>query len=234
LARQCNAWLGLARRGEARQGMARQGTAGRGKARQRENGMFITIEIQGVTPLILNRFSDAAAMASTNGDRGSSAGIDRGTPQEIAASKLYIGINGKPMIPSPNLLRSIVDGGSFTKIGKKQVTTARSSMLYSCLAIEAAEIALAHKQPWKVDTRAVRIPSTGGRILAHRPMFDDWSLSFEVELDTTILNAKLLRQVVDDSGKRIGLGDFRPATKGPFGRFVVSRWHEQSLKKLAA
>ena len=131
------------------------------------------------------------------------------------------------MIPSPNLLRSIVDGGSFTKIGKKQITTARSSMLYSCLSIDAAEIPLIHKQPWKVDTRAVRIPSTGGRILAHRPMFDDWSLAFEVDLDTSILNAKLLRQVVDDAGKRVGLGDFRPATKGPFGRFCVVRWQEQ-------
>ena len=195
--------------------------------------MYITIEVSGLTPLICNRFSDEAAMASTNGDRGSSAGIDRGSPQEIAAAKLYVGLNGKPMIPSPNLLRSIVDGGSFTKIGKRQITTARASMLYSCLSIEAAEIALVHKQPWKVDTRAVRIPSTGGRILAHRPMFDDWGLAFEVELDTSILNAKLLRQVVDDAGKRVGLGDFRPATKGPFGRFCVVRWAEQAVKLAA-
>jgi len=152
--------------------------------------MFITIEIQGITPLICNRFTDEAAMASTNGDRGSSAGMDRGTPLEIAASKLYVGADGKPMIPSPNLLRSIVDGGAHTKLGKKQVTTARSSLLYACLSIEAAEVEIINEQPWKVDTRPVRIPSTGGRILCHRPMFDDWKLAFEVELDTTILNAK--------------------------------------------
>jgi hypothetical protein len=196
--------------------------------------MYIKIELTGVTPLICNKFSDAAALASSEGNRGSSASADRGTPQEIAQSKLYLGLNGKPMIPSPNLLRCIVDGGSFTKIGKKQVTTTRSSMLYSCLSIDAAEIALVYKQPWKVDTRAVRIPSTGGRILAHRPMFDDWALALEVELDTSIMTAKLLRQVVDDAGKRVGLGDFRPATKGPFGRFVVARWVEQQVKLAAA
>lgn len=196
--------------------------------------MFITIEIQGVTPLICNRFSDEAAQASTNGDRGSSAGRDRGTPQEIAQSKLYLGLNGKPMIPSPNLLRSIVDGGSFTKIGKKQITTARASMLYSCVSIGATEIEIGHKQPWTVDIRPVRIPSTGGRILAYRPMFEDWTLAFEVDLDTSILNAKLFRQVVDDAGKRVGLGDFRPATKGPYGRFTVVKWAEQSVKLKAA
>jgi hypothetical protein len=192
--------------------------------------MYITIEIRGTTPLICNKFTDAAALISTSGDRGSSAATDRGTPQEIAVSKLYIGLNGKPMIPSPNLLRALVDGGSFTKVGKKQITTARSSMLYSCLSIEASEIEIIHKQPWRVDTRAVRIPSTGGRILTHRPMFDDWALSFEVSLDTSILNSKLFRQIADDAGKRIGLGDFRPSTKGPYGIFVVTKWVEQTVK----
>jgi hypothetical protein len=192
--------------------------------------MFIEIEIQGVTPLICNRFTDEAALISTSGDRGSSAGMDRGTPLEIAQSKLYLGLNGKPMITSPNLLRSIVDGGLFTKIGKKQVTTQKSSLLYACLGIEAAEVEIIHQQPWRVDTRPVVIPSTGGRILCHRPMFDDWKLDFEVELDTSIINAKLMRQIIDDAGKRVGLGDFRPIRKGPFGKYVVARWAEQQAE----
>ncbi len=131
------------------------------------------------------------------------------------------------MIPQPNLLRCLVEGGRFHKIGKSQVTTQKSSLLYACLNIDGTEVSIAHKQPWKVDTRPVRIPATGGRILAHRPMFDDWSLKFVVDLDVSILGPKLMRQIVDDSGKRIGLGDFRPQTKGPFGRFVVDRWSEK-------
>lgn len=130
------------------------------------------------------------------------------------------------MIPQPNLMRCLVEGGRFHKAGKSQLTTSKSSHLYACVDIEGAEIELQHKQPWKVDTRAVRIPSTGGRILAHRPMFDDWSLQFVVDLDTTIVGAKVFRMIVDDAGKRIGLGDFRPATKGPYGKFVVTLWEE--------
>jgi len=187
--------------------------------------MKIEIRIEGTTPLICNRFTDEAAESATNGTRGSAAAADRGTPQEIAEKKLYIGLEGKPMIPQPNLLRCLVDGGKFHKAGKTQITTTKSSHLYGCLDIEGAEIALIHKQPWKVDTRAVRIPSTGGRILAHRPCFDDWALEFTVDLDTSIVGPKLLRMIVDDAGKRIGLGDFRPSTKGPFGRFVVTKWN---------
>lgn len=188
--------------------------------------MKLSIKIEGLTPLICNRFTDAAAEASSNGVRGSGAAQDRGTPLEIAQSKLYIGLDGAPMIPQPNLMRCLVEGGRFHKAGKAQLTTSKSSHMYACVDISGAEIKLIHTQPWKVDTRAVRIPSTGGRILAHRPMFDDWALEFELDLDTSIVGAKVFRMVVDDAGKRIGLGDFRPATKGPYGKFVVTRWEE--------
>jgi len=186
--------------------------------------MKINITIQGQTALICNRFSDEAAEAASSGTRSSASAADRGTPLEIAEKKLYIGLNGKPMIPQPNLLRCLVEGGRFHKSGKTQITTAKSSILYSCLDIEGIEVEINHKDRWRVDTRPVRIPSTGGRILAHRPMFDDWSLTFIAEIDTTILGQKLFRAIVDDSGKRIGLGDFRPQTKGPFGRFKVTNW----------
>ena len=195
--------------------------------------MEINITIVGTTPLICNRFTDEAADAATKGTRGSSAAADRGTPLEIAETKLYKGLNGKPMIPQPNLLRCLVEGGRFHKAGKTQLTTSKSSIMYSCLDIHGAEVEIHHNEPWRVDTRAVRIPSTGGRILAHRPMFDDWSLTFTAELDTSILSEKLLRAIVDDAGKRVGLGDFRPATKGPFGRFCVNHWEVVQLAKAA-
>ena len=186
--------------------------------------MHIVIKIEGISALICNRFSDAAAEASTTGTRGASAAADRGTPNEQAEARLYIGLAGKPMIPQPNLLRCLVDGGRFHKIGKKQLTTQRESMLFGCVDIAAVEIPIEFKQPWRVDTRAVRIPSTGGRILCHRPTFDDWALEFELTLDTDILGVNLLRSIIDDAGKRIGLGDFRPACKGPYGRFKVVQW----------
>jgi hypothetical protein len=77
-----------------------------------------------------------------------------------------------------------------------------------------------------VDTRAVRIPSTGGRIQRHRPIFHEWGLTFSVTLDTDEMSRNLFREIVDAAGNKIGLGDFRPETKGPFGRFKVKNWKE--------
>jgi hypothetical protein len=72
----------------------------------------------------------------------------------------------------------------------------------------------------------VRIPATGGRIIRHRAVFNDWRLSFTLNLDATLLAPKMLREIVDAAGSRIGLGDFRPQTKGPFGKYVVTSWEQ--------
>ena len=184
--------------------------------------------IEGVSPLICNKFTDAAMESATKGSRRSTNG-DKGSPMEQAEQKLYIGHEGKPMIPNPNLFRSIMDGGVFFKTGKRQVTTQKTSIIPACLFIEETEIPIEHKDPWRVDTRAVRNPNSSGRIATHRPMFDDWRLTFNMTLDDSIIGIQLLREVVDAAGSRIGLGDFRPSCKGPYGRYKVVSWEVVDL-----
>jgi hypothetical protein len=152
---------------------------------------------------------------------------DKGSPKEQAASKLYLNDEGVPIIPQPNMYRCLVDGGKFFKSGKSKITTQKSSLLPACIEIEEFALPIEHREPWTVDTRPVRIPSTGGRILCHRPCFHDWRLSFTLLVDTDLISIQLVRDIVDAAGKRIGLGDFRPDCKGPFGRFCVVHWEEQ-------
>lgn len=185
----------------------------------------IAVTIEGTTPLLCNNFTDAAQLQATNGTRLATNG-DSGTPRDQAQARLYIGHGGLPMIPQPNLFRCLIDGGKYFKAGRSKVTTQKSSLLPACVAIEELELPIEHSEPWAVDTRAVRIPSAGGRILCHRPCFHDWKLSFTVGVDTDLISVKLLREIVDAAGKRVGLGDFRPDCKGPFGKFVVTHWQE--------
>jgi len=187
--------------------------------------MLIDIEctIQGTSPLLCNRFTDAAMESATSGNKLSTVG-NKGTPLEQAEQCLYKSESGTLMIPQPNIFRAFIDGGKFFKAGKSKITTQKSSLLAACLNINEIEIPILHKEPWTVDTRAVRIPATGGRIAKHRPCFHDWELKFSMQLDDEVLDVKLLRDIVDTAGKRIGLGDFRPDCKGPFGKFVVKHW----------
>lgn len=185
------------------------------------------VRIEGVTPLLCNAFTDAAQMAASgNTTRASTVG-ERGTPREQAESKLYLNTEGQPVIPQPNLFRCFIDSGKFFKNGRSKVTTQKSSLIPACLEIEGVDIPILHDEPWEVDTRPVRIPATGGRILAHRPKFNDWALEFIMRLDDEMMTRQLLRELVDAAGKRIGLGDFRPDCKGPFGKFQVTSWSRE-------
>lgn len=183
----------------------------------------INVTIEGTTPLLCNRFTEAAAQKATAQTSSAITG-DKGTPREQADEKLYRDNDGTLSIPQPNLFRAVIDAGKFFKAGKSKVTTQKSSLIPACVAIDGLMIPIEHKEPWEVDTRPVRNPATGGRFLAYRPMFNDWRLTFSMSVDTDVIGVKLMREIVDTAGKRIGLGDFRPDRKGPFGKFVVVKW----------
>lgn len=182
----------------------------------------IQVQVVGLTPLLCNRFTDENAEAATSG-KSLVMKAPKGTTREQAEKKLYLDSDGKPVIPGPNIFRCIIDAGVFVKVGKKQLTTTKSSLIPAFVALEELEVPIRSKGPWSVDARAVRIPATGGRIMAYRPRFDDWSLRFVLGLDEDMAE-QVLREVLDHGSKKIGLGDFRPACKGPFGRFRVDEW----------
>lgn len=181
----------------------------------------IKITINGITPLICNKFTDKAALAATSGISSNNRGEPL-TPHEQAEEKLYMD-KKKACIPQPNILASIIEGGRFHKIKNRSVTTMQKSMIPSCFDIKGIMLPIKTKG-WEVDERPVRIPATGGRILAYRPKFNDWQLEFDATLDTDIISVNLMREIIDDAGKRIGLGDYRPDRKGPFGKYKVNKW----------
>lgn len=185
----------------------------------------ISVRIEGKTPLLMHRFTDSEQLKATNGNRSSTIG-DRGTPKEQAEESLYTNEEGIIIIPQPNIYRTIVDAGKFFKNGKSKVTTQKSSLIPSALSMDQTYYELEHDEPWTVDTRPIRIPSTGGRILRHRPCFNVWALEFEFDLNEEMLGENLIRDIIDMAGIAIGLGDFRPDCKGPFGKFVVTKWEE--------
>lgn len=186
----------------------------------------IHVTVAGVSPLLVRRFTDAAAEQATAGSSMASTAADRGTPREQAASGLYLTAEGDPVYPGPNVYSAMIAAGRFQKIGRVQMTTKQTSLVPTGVWVDDVLIPIVSPEPWRVDTRPVRIPATGGRILRHRACFDAWSLSFSLSVEPSVFSAKVVRQLVDDAGAKIGIGDFRPSCKGPFGRFKVTSWKE--------
>lgn len=184
--------------------------------------MLIQCKIQGTSPLLCNRFTDEAAAKVGAGTTAAIQGA-KPAPRDQAKNKLYTGADGKPVLPAPNLMRSFVDAGTFIKAGKSKLSTQRTSLVPAGLTIVEIELPLSPGR-WETDSRSVVIPSTGGRIMCHRPRFDEWKLSLTLDIDETLFGETVVRELVDLAGSRIGIGDFRPARRGPFGRFRVDSW----------
>lgn len=181
--------------------------------------MRIEIEIKGVSSLLMNRFDiDQSGLKKEKNL----------TPREAAQKVCYLTEDGKLYYPTTNIYACIVEAGKFHKDGKVKVTTARSSLIPAGVMIEGESVFFKEPDTWEVDSRAVVVPSTGGRIVAHRPRLDNWCLEFVLELDLKMFSPKFIRELIDDAGKKVGLGDFRPARKGIFGRFVVTNWKEHN------
>lgn len=184
----------------------------------------IVCTITGITGLMMNRFTDESMESASTGVRAASAAQDRGSALDQATNCLYTDDDGEIIVPQPNILACITEGGSFFKSGRSKITTQRKSIIPAAISFDEVYYYLESDSGWKVDSRPVRIPATGGRIVRHRPMFDQWQLTFEMTIDTDEMTIDLVRQIVDAAGKKVGLGDFRPACKGPFGRFRVDAW----------
>ena len=180
------------------------------------------ITIKGESPLLCNRFTDEDAAKVEAGTSAIKVAGSKGTPRERAEKKLYGSVE-KPTIPGPNIYRSIIDAGRFHKAGKEKVTTQKSSLVPAGIWLTEIECEL-QSPGWEVDSRPVVNPTTGGRMMTHRPRFDEWQLTFTLDVDEEMFDEKIVRRLIDDAGSRIGLGDYRPARKGPFGRFKVISW----------
>lgn len=184
--------------------------------------MHINATIRGLSPLLLNRFTEENEVAVSSGTRVSirANGL---APREMAESKLYRDKDGNCYIPGSMIFACLIGAGTFHKTGNKKLTTQKDSLIPAGMAINELICPL-QSSGWEVDSRAVVIPKTGGRIMAHRPRFDEWQCSFVLEVDEAMFNEKTVRLLADDAGKKVGLGDFRPSRKGPFGRFSVVGW----------
>lgn len=178
----------------------------------------VKVKIEGLTPLLVNRFHEEAAAEATSGMHSRKEKL---TPEEDATMRLYQNNDG-PFIPSEWLRQSMIGAASRHKIGRRAATTDVAASIY----LNPFEITLTGS--WHVDARAIVIPATKGRLLRYRPMFDEWSAEFNLQLDTDLVSERLIKDILIDSGRLVGIGDFRPARKGPYGRFSIVSWEKVS------
>lgn len=148
--------------------------------------------------------------------------IEKRSPEEQAEYSAYRDPDTQSLyIPGIAIQRAFIASASYSK-GKGRGSLQKP--VAACVMVNPERCDLGVKD-YIVDSRPVVVPATKGRVVRHRPRLDNWQTTFEIEFDDNLLTEAQIRRVVDDAGSRVGLLDFRPERKGPFGRFMVIDWN---------
>lgn len=176
----------------------------------------VSVTMTGSSPLLMHRYPLEPVEA-----------IEKKTPAEQAEIAAYRDPDtGNLYIPGVAVQRALVGAATYSK-GKGRASLQKP--VAACVLVSPERIDLGTKD-YQIDSRAVVMPATRGRIVRHRPRLDSWEITFEIECDETLLTEKQLRKIVDDAGSRVGFLDFRPEKKGPYGRSVVTNWRPHKGK----
>ncbi len=171
----------------------------------------VEVTIEGLSALLQHAF------------RPTPPGFEKMSPTDQAELCAYrIPETDELYVPGINIQRCLVNAATFSK-GKGRASLQK--IVAACVFVTPEYCGLGTTE-YTVDSRSVVNPVTKGRIMRNRPRLDSWKTTFTLQYDPTLLTAAQLRQVVDDAGSRVGLGDFRPEKKGMFGRFQVTHWVE--------
>lgn len=166
------------------------------------------------------------------GGAGARKPKDINTPSsEKAAKKVIKGENGEVGIPIEYLTACLNEAGRHVKFdGKKMIANKEQTLLFLIMSIDAQFFPFANQaEPMITDRRRGVIPANGIACCVVRPKFANWDFEVPITIDLDEVSEDKVKLLFEKAGAVAGLGDFRPAKKGPFGRFRVVKWESHLM-----
>lgn len=189
----------------------------------------VQVRIEGVTPLLIHRFGESAEL---NGGKDGTREIimTQEDPRSQATKAAYIDDKGHYYFNAFAIPSAMGAAGSNHKVKGSRKTLRFVVPSSVCLTSDTITIlngdGMTPADHFEVDSRPVTIPATKGKIMRHRPRFNQWSATFDLQVNERTLPLSLVHQLLNEAGESIGIGDFRPEKRGPFGRFRVTSFEE--------
>lgn len=184
----------------------------------------VHVEIRGTTPLLIHRFGEDAEQSKATRKML----VSTYDPREEATKHAYIAKDGTFFFSAFAIPNAMGAAGSNHKMKGSRKTL--RFVVPSAVRVTTDTITILNgsgpAKSFEVDSRPVTIPATKGRIMRHRPRFDTWGAEFDLVINDDHLDLSISQQLLTEAGQSIGIGDFRPEKRGPFGTFRVTRFEE--------
>lgn len=190
--------------------------------------MRYQVTIRGTRPLITNNGPagldtrspanvEKAEISRKKGSNRTAADDERLRELDCLVS-LWLDASGAPTIPERAIRKCIEDGAKQVRqrpqVRMGLVVEGVQSFDYDREALGSTVEELGKRAQFTVAVVIGR-----ARVLKTRAKFDEWSCVCTLDCDDEQVDQAQLEQWLDIAGRRIGLGDWRPATSGTYGRF---------------
>ena len=186
------------------------------------------VELKGTTPLLHHRMTDDELMSLLGTKTERKKDKEQMTPRELADERAYR--NGdKFCIPTSYII------GAFKNVASeyKQKNSQRKSMKSIAAGIlfpehEYADLADFDGRPlttFEVDIKKATNHQKGA-VAVCRPRFDEWTVKTSFTIDDELVSPDIVLGMLNDAGKRAGIGSYRVNRGGYYGRFVVTNFKE--------
>ncbi len=188
----------------------------------------IEIEIRGLTPLMQHKMPHEVLLGLIPNDKtGKKKVKEILTPREIAEKHVYLNDSGRFCIPMTYLTGAFIAASS----EYKQKDSSRKSLKSIAGGVFRpmsgdAEILDFDGNPVKdfeVDIRKATNHQRGA-VAAIRPRFDRWMVKTTFRIDDSLVPAEMVHQILEDAGRRIGIGSYRVQKQGWFGQYEITNW----------
>lgn len=191
----------------------------------------LTVLIEGISPLVVHRFSDKAAKAIKDKHTGGKKvrSLEARIPKDEYEEAFHYLVNGKPGFPASGLKGCIktacadVDGIAMTQAKRllwvpgQDAKTAGSGLL----------LEIKKTKPRMREDMVRQPPRTGTFVPRWRPEFPvGWQIEVPIVIkDTNVLSPDSVVNLLARAGMQVGLGEGRPEKDGAmdFGMFRVAK-----------
>lgn len=194
----------------------------------------IMFHITGTYPLLQHRFGEMAEAGLDKSTRGADTKVRKDySPREMAEQNCYRLGDGSIGHPSQAIIRAMCDAGVNYKLkGSRQSlrfvvpAAVRSLDEY----VRVLDLDLKPVTAVEVDSRSVVNQKVKARVMCHRARIEQWVAQGRLSLDTELLDEEMAQKLLTDAGRRLGIGAFRPQSRGPFGTFRVTKFERIELE----
>ena len=174
----------------------------------------LTVTIEGITPLITNRFSDKSKKQMLDKQMKRPTGKKEAKdPEADYLGSIYRTEDGRPGYPASGIKQACVSACRY--VDDVPMTIARGAffIMGKILPVDGEH---------EMGEDIVRL---GGKTadIRYRAYYPKWSITFDVLYNPRIILPEGIVNLIEIAGFHVGIGDWRPEKNGTNGMFQVKR-----------